>query len=115
MPDGSRATSSEVARRAQAAGFHVSRSYIGQLRKGTARNPAFATIRALATVFKVDANYFFGDPLPQGAAYEIAESAADDPKKSILSGLGAELTEEELKQVANYGKFISSQRRTGSE
>lgn len=62
FPDGTRATTAEAARRAKAAGYDISRSYFGQLRTGHAPNPSYEVIAALATIFEVEPNYFFGVP-----------------------------------------------------
>lgn len=64
LPDGTAATPTEVARRAQAAGHRISRPYVGQLRSGSATNPAFDTIVALAEVFQVDPSAFFPSRSP---------------------------------------------------
>lgn len=110
LPDGTRATPTEVARRAREAGFQVSRPYIGQLRSGKARNPALTTIDALAAVFEVEPNYFFGRAEMQGRAYDIAAAAADDPE-AIIAGAGEELDEEGRGHLASYIQFLRSERR----
>ncbi len=55
-PDGSQYTSEDVEKGTNGA---VTRVYVWKLRRGTATNPGYQIIQALADFFKVDPGYFF--------------------------------------------------------
>lgn len=115
LPDGSRATATEIARRANDLGWTISRSYISSLIKGKARNPTLASAEAIAAVFDIDPAYFFGSATESpGVAYSVVASAANDPR-AAYGGLGDEIDDEKVKLVAEFAQYLQRKRGTGTD
>ena len=71
-PDGRPFTDDEIAARAVAAGFDISRAYVQQLRRGRRTNPTVRALQGVAAAFGVPLSYFFADQVGDRASEEQA-------------------------------------------
>ena len=77
-PGGRHFTDEEIAARAVAAGFDISRAYVQQLRRGKRTNPTVRALQGVAAAFGVPLGYFFAE--------EPATRAGEEEALAVLVG-----------------------------
>lgn len=94
-------TDEEVAARAAARGFDLSRPYIQQLRHGRKSNPTVRALEGLAAAFDVPLSYFFTDTSPERARQDqaLAVIVGDEAVRDIALR-SAQLTPEGVRALS---------------
>lgn len=102
-PGGRPFTDEEVAARAAAAGYDISRAYVQQLRRGRRTNPTVRALQGVAAAFGVPLGYFFAPAQPADRASEeeaLAVLAGDEAVREIALR-SSHLTPEGMRAIAS--------------
>jgi len=106
----------EVAARAAARGFDLSRAYIQQLRRGRRINPTVKALEGLAAAFDVPVSYFFSDDQLDIARQDRALAAAvEDEAVRDIALRSAQLTPEGVRALSALLRGLENQGPTSPE
>lgn len=102
-PAGRPFTDEEVAARATAAGYDISRAYVQQLRRGKRTNPTVRALQGVAAAFEVPLSYFFTpeEPARRGGEEEALALLAGDEAVREIALRSSHLTPEGMRAIAS--------------
>lgn len=106
-PNGRPFTDEEIAARAVAAGFDLSRAYVQQLRRGRRTNPTVRALQGVAAAFGVPLSYFFSTVMEDRASEEeaLAVLVGDEALRDIALR-SAHLTPEGVQAISGVLKNL---------